>query len=439
MSRNRKIAEPETAQIIDTLTDGRGVADVPGKKVFVDGALSGETVRFRRHRKKKNFDEAELLEILVPAPERVEPRCAVFGLCGGCSLQHLAATEQLLMKQTVMLDSLQRIGGVIPENILPPLEGSPWGYRRKARLAVKHVFKKDRVLVGFRERNKPYVADMHRCETLHPLLGEKLDELSELISGLSIRDRLPQIECAVGDNATAMIFRVLDAPSDADIEALARWGETRDIQMFLQTGGMETVAPLQGREWPEPLQYLLPEFDVTVAFTPTDFLQVHSQVNQMMIRQAIDLLAPDATSSVLDLFCGLGNFSLPLARVAGQVLGIELADDMVTRARKNASACSLENVEFRQADLSKPMQDLVAGQSFDLILLDPPRTGAAELLDALLEIRAERVLYVSCHPGTLARDARRLVEEGGYRLTAAGVMDMFPQTSHVESMSLFQR
>jgi 23S rRNA (uracil1939-C5)-methyltransferase len=439
MSRNRLNAEPETAQIIDTLTDGRGVADVPGKKVFVDGALRGETVRFRRRRKKRNFDEAELLEILEPAPERVEPRCAVFGLCGGCTLQHLEATEQLRMKQTVMLDSLQRIGGVIPENILPPLEGSPWGYRRKARLAVKHVFKKDRVLVGFRERNKPYVADMHRCETLHPLLGERLDELSALISGLSIRDRLPQIECAVGDNATAMIFRVLDPPSDADIEALALWGETRDVQVFLQTGGMETVAPLPGHEWPEPLQYFLPEFDVTVAFTPTDFLQVHAQVNQMMIRQAIDLLAPDATSSVLDLFSGLGNFSLPLARVAGKVLGIELADDMVTRARKNASACGLQNVEFRQADLSKPMQDLVAGQSIDLVLLDPPRTGAAELLDALLGIGAERVLYVSCHPGTLARDARRLVEEGGYRLTAAGVMDMFPQTSHVESMALFQR
>ncbi len=432
-------AEPETALIVDTLTDGRGVADVPGKKVFVDGALRGETVRFRRRRKKRNFDEAELLEILEPAPERVEPRCEVFGLCGGCSLQHLAATEQLRMKQTVMLDSLQRIGGVVPENILPPLEGSPWGYRRKARLAVKHVFKKERVLVGFRERNKPYVADMHRCETLHPLLGERLDELSELIGGLSIRDRLPQIECAVGDNATAMIFRVLDPPSDADIEALAKWGETRDVQIFLQTGGMDTVAPLPGHEWPEPLQYHLPKFDVTVAFTPTDFLQVHAEVNQMMISQAIDLLAPDATSSVLDLFCGLGNFSLPLARVAGQVVGIELAEDMVTRARKNASACGLDNVEFRQADLSKPLQDIVAGQSFDLVLLDPPRTGAAELLDALLAIRPERVLYVSCHPGTLARDAQRLVEEGGYRLTTAGVMDMFPQTSHVESMALFQR
>ena len=433
------MAEPETAQIIDTLMDGRGVADAPGKKVFVDGALSGETVIFRRRRKKRNFDEAELLEILKPAPERVEPRCAVFGVCGGCALQHLASAEQLKMKQTAMLDSLQRIGGVVPERILPPLAGSPWGYRRKARLAVKHVYKKERVLVGFRERNKPYVADMHRCETLHPSIGTRLDELSELIGGLTIRDRLPQIECAVGDNATAMIFRVLDSPNAADIEALSAWAAARDVQAFLQTGGLDTIAPLPGHEWPEPLHYFLPQFDVTIAFKPTDFLQVHAEVNQLMIKQAIDLLAPAATSTVLDLFCGLGNFSLPLARVAGQVLGIELADDMVARARDNASACGLGNVEFRQADLSKSMANLVAGRSFDLVLLDPPRTGAAELLDTLFDIGAGRVLYVSCHPGTLARDARRLVEEGGYRLVAAGVMDMFAQTSHVESMALFQR
>jgi len=436
---SRTNAEPETALIVDTLIDGRGVADAPGKKVFVDGALKGETVKFRRRRKKRNFDEAELLEVLEPAPERIEPRCAVFGLCGGCALQHLSAAEQLRMKQAVVLDSLQRIGAVTPERVLAPIEGSPWGYRRKARLAVKHVYKKDRVLVGFRERNKPYVADMHRCETLHPAIGERLDELSDLIGRLSIRDRLPQIECAVGDNATAMIFRVLDPPSDADCKVLSVWAEAQGIQAFLQTGGPDTVAPLPGHEWPEPLNYVLPAYDVTVTFTPTDFLQVHAEVNQLMIKQAIDLLAPDATSSVLDLFCGLGNFSLPLARVAGQVLGVELADDMVARARDNAKACGLDNVKYRQADLSKPITDLVAGQSFDLVLLDPPRTGAAELLDALIDLSAERILYVSCHPGTLARDARRLVEEGGYRLMAAGVMDMFPQTSHVESMALFER
>jgi 23S rRNA (uracil1939-C5)-methyltransferase len=436
---SRVNTEPETALIIDTLMDGRGVADVPGKKVFVDGALSGETVRFRRRRKKRNFDEAELLEVLKPAAERVAPRCTAFGVCGGCSLQHLSSSEQLLMKQAGMLDSLQRIGAVVPELILPPIEGSPWGYRRKARLAVKYVYKKGRVLVGFRERNKPYVADIRRCETLHPAIGERLDELAELIGRLTIRDRLPQIECAVGDNATAMIFRVLESPSEADIAALSSWAGAHDIQVFLQTGGLDTVAPLPGHEWPEPLQYRIPAFDVTVTFTPTDFLQVHADVNQRMIKQAVDLLAPDATSSVLDLFCGLGNFSLPLGRVAGKVLGIELADEMIIRARHNANVCGLDNVKFQQADLNKTTTDLVAGRSFDLVLLDPPRTGMAELLDALIDIRAERILYVSCHPGTLARDARRLVTEGGYRLAAAGVMDMFPQTSHVESMALFQR
>jgi len=441
MSRNN--AEPETAVIVDTLMDGRGVADAPGKKVFVDGALRGETVIFRRRRKKRNFDEAELLEILEPAPERVEPRCAAFGMCGGCSLQHLSAAEQLNMKQTVMLDNLQRIGSVVPERVLPPISGSPWGYRRKARLAVKHVYKKDRVLVGFRERNKPYVCDMDRCETLHPAIGDKLGELSALIGRLSIRDRLPQIECAVGDNGTAMIFRVLDAPSDADIEALSTWAVTSDIRVFLQTGGPDSISPLPGHDWPEPLQYRIDAYDVALNFVPTDFLQVHAEVNQRMIKQAIELLAPDAASSVLDLFCGLGNFSLPLGRVSGKVLGIELAADMVARARSNASRCGLENVTFEQADLSKaeqskPALDLVAGRTFDRVLIDPPRTGMAEFLDTLLELRAERVLYVSCHPGTLARDAGRLVSEGGYRLVAAGVMDMFPQTSHVESMALFQ-
>lgn len=436
---SRLNAEPETARIIDTLMDGRGVADAPGKKVFVDGALKGELVRFVRQRKKRSFDEAQLLEVLEPVAERVAPRCAVFGVCGGCALQHLSADEQLAMKQAAMLDSLQRIGAVVPERVLPPIQGSPWGYRRKARLAVKHVYKKERVLVGFRERNKPYVADMHRCETLHPAIGERLDELSVLIGQLSIRDRLPQIECAVGDNATAMIFRVLDAPDDADIAALSSWAAAQNVQVFLQTGGPDTVAPLPGHAWPEPLQYHVPEYDVTITFTPADFLQVHADVNQQMIAQAIDLLEPGAESSVLDLFCGLGNFSLPLARVSGQVLGIELADEMVTRARQNATACGLTNVDFIAADLSKPIADLISARGFDQVILDPPRTGAAELLDTLIELQAERLLYVSCHSGTLARDARRLVEEGGYRLAAAGVMDMFPHTSHVESMALFQR
>lgn len=436
---SRALAEPETALIIDTLVDGRGVADAPGKKVFVDGALNGETVRFRRRRKKRNFDEAELLEILTPAPERVEPRCEAFGVCGGCALQHLSPKEQLRMKQTVLIDSLERIGGIVPERILPAIEASPWGYRRKARLAVKYVHKKGRVLVGFRERNKPYVADMRRCETLHSAIGERLEDLAELIGGLTIRERLPQIECAVGDNATAMIFRILDAPSNGDIEALASWAVAHGVQVFLQTGGPNTVAPLPRCEIPEPLRYAIPAFDVEIEFTPTDFLQVHADVNERMIEQAINLLAPNPSSSVLDLFCGLGNFSLPIGRVAKSVLGIELAEDMVGRARQNAHACGFDNVEFRQSDLTEPLADLTTDASFELVLLDPPRAGAAEFLDRLIGMGAERVLYVSCHPGTLARDAQRLVEDGGYRLTTAGIMDMFPHTSHVESMALFER
>lgn len=438
MSRSRVQAEPETAAIIDTMLDGRGVADAPGKKVFVDDALTGETVKFRRRKKRRNYDEAELLEVITPAPERIEPRCEVFGVCGGCSLQHLSAAAQLNLKQSTLLDNLKRIGKVTPERILEPLQGSGWGYRRKARLAVKHVFKKGRVLVGFRERNKPYVANMQRCETLHPSLGDRLEDLSALIGGLSIHDRLPQIECAVGDNATAMIFRVLDQPSEDDLQAFAEFGRQFDVQVFLQTGGPNTVMPLPG-ESPEPLAYRIPDYDVAVTFTPTDFLQVHGEVNLQMIRQALELLEPQSNSKVLDFFCGLGNFSLPLARTAGQVVAMELAAEMVQRARTNAQASGLENISFMQADLTQPLVGVEALQGVDRVLLDPPRTGAAELIEPLLELGPERIVYVSCHPGTLARDAGRLVNEGGYRLAAAGVMDMFPQTSHVESMALFQR
>jgi len=421
------------------MLDGRGVADAPGKKVFVDDVLKGETVRFRRRKKRRNYDEAELLEVIEASPERIEPLCEAFGMCGGCALQHLSTDGQLSLKQATMLDNLQRIGSVTPERILTPIQGSAWGYRRKARLAVKHVYKKGRVLVGFRERNKPYVANMNRCETLHPSLGDRFEDLSALIEGLSIHDRLPQIECAVGDNATAMIFRVLDAPSDKDLQAFAEFGQKFDIQIFLQTGGPDSVVPLPGQGVPEPLHYRIPESDAEITFTPTDFLQVHGEVNLLMIRQALELLAPDKESRVLDFFCGLGNFSLPLARQSGQVIGMELAEDMIRRAKQNAANSGIENVTFLQADLTQPLASLEPLQGVNRILLDPPRTGAAELIDPLLALKAERIVYVSCHPGTLARDAGRLVHEGGYQLVAAGVMDMFPQTSHVESMALFQR
>ncbi len=315
-----------------------------------------------------------------------------------------------------------------------------WGYRRKARLAVKYVTRKGRVLVGYRERNKPYVADMNRCETLHPSVGEHLSDLVELIDGLSIREQLPQIEVAVGDNAVAMIFRVLSPPSQDDLTRFTDFQRSSGVQVYLQDKGPDSITALPGQTAPEGLYYDLPKFGVSINFTPTDFIQVHADVNRRMIEKAISLLNPSRDSRVLDLFCGLGNFSLPIATLAGEVVGIEFAMDMVERAGANAKSAGLSNVVFRQADLSTPSD---AGarewQGFDLVMLDPPRTGALELMDILGQIGAERVLYVSCHPATLARDANYLVHELGYALTAAGVMDMFPHTSHVESMALFEK
>lgn len=436
----RVAREPETADIVDMTLDGRGVARPPGKTVFVDGAVTGETVRFVRRRKKRSFDEAELVEILSASSRRVEPRCASFGVCGGCSLQHLGPADQLSLKQDSLLHTLRRIASVEPVRVLAPISASAWGYRRKARLAVKHVFKKGRVLVGFRERNKPYVADMRRCETLHPELGDRLADLAALIDGLSIRDRVPQIEAAVGDNGAAMIFRVLDPPGSGDIDALAAFGHRHGIQIYLQPKGPDSVAALPGGAGPGGLKYRIPGFDITIEFMPTDFIQVHADVNAAMIRQALELLAPNDKTRLLDLFSGLGNFSLPLATRARAVVGVEIAEDMVVRARLNAAANKIGNVEFRRADLDSPAAaDSPEWQGFDAVLLDPPRTGAFAMMDVLGRIAAPRVLYVSCHPGTLARDAKHLVHELGYQLAAVGAIDMFPQTSHVESMALFQR
>jgi 23S rRNA (uracil1939-C5)-methyltransferase len=413
---------------------------MPGKTVFVHGALKGERVKFSRRKKRRNFDEAELVEILQPAPERVVPRCEAFGICGGCSLQHLDPTVQLQLKQSILVENLQRIGSVEPGRLLEPISERVWGYRRKARLAVKYVTRKGRVLVGFRERNKPYVADMNRCETLHPAIGDRISELVELIEGLSIRERLPQIEVAVGDNAVAMIFRVLSPPNREDLARFADFQGSSGVQVYLQEKGPDTIAVLPGAAEPEGLYYELPEFGLSLDFSPTDFLQVHADVNRRMIEQAISLLNPKRDSRVLDLYCGLGNFSLPLATKAGEVVGVEFAPDMVARARQNAKKADLGNVTFRQADLSTPAD---AGseewQGFDFVLLDPPRTGALEMMDVLSQIHADRVLYISCHPATLARDADYLVHELGYDLSAVGVMDMFPHTSHVESMALFER
>ncbi len=436
----RKESPVEQAAIRDLMIDGRGVADLTGKAVFVDGALAGEEVRFRRRRRRKNYDEAELLEVVIAAADRVVPRCDSFGVCGGCALQHLEAGEQLRLKERVLLDALRRIGGVAPEQLLPALAGSPFGYRRRARLGVRHVNKKGRVLVGFREKHKPYIADMQHCETLVEPLAQLIGPLAALIQSLSVSRDIPQVELSYGDNFSTAVFRVLATPAPADLLELQSFAEHHNVQVWLQTGGPDTLRLLDGRRDAEPLEYELPEFGLRLQYGPLDFVQVNQDMNQRMLAQALQLLNPQSGEKLLDLFCGIGNFSLPLARCGAAVTGIELDTVMVGKARDNARLNGLDNVEFQVADLS------VAGQQqawwrrdYDVVLLDPPRAGALEVLPLVAGTGARRILYVSCHSGSLARDAGILVQEHGYRLCKAGVMDMFPQTGHVEAMALFEK
>ena len=436
--------EPEVARIVSTTHDGRGIADISGKKVFVAGALEGEEVRFLRRKVRRKFDEAELLEVLSASPSRIEPRCAAFGRCGGCSLQHVSDDEQRELKERSLRDNLERIGGVVPERWLAPLyvpgdEGS-WNYRRRARLAVKHVHGKGRVLVGFRERHAPYVTDMHRCEVLANPVDALLDPLSELIESLSLRSRLPQIEVGVGANAVELIFRVLDPPNETDLAALIEFGKHHALRISLQPGGLDSVAPLYPESPQEPMYYELPDFDVRIEFESTDFLQVNEKVNRLMVTAVIDLLEVESHHRVLDLFCGIGNFTLPLARRAEQVLGIEGEQRQVERARANAMLNDISNAEFLKADLF----EIDGNESWlrsgcDRLLLDPARSGSIELIKHIDVLSPERIVYVSCHPGTLARDAAELTGTGNYRLIAAGIIDMFPHTAHVESIAVFEK
>lgn len=436
----KKQRVPEIAVIESATHDGRGVAAVSGKKVFVAGALPGETVEFIRRKSRRNFDEAELLDVIEPSSDRIEAKCEAFGRCGGCSLQHVSDAYQRTIKEKTLRDNLERIGKVTPNDWLPPLLGPIWNYRRRARLAVKDVSAKGRVLVGFREKHAPYVADMHRCEVLALPVDGLIDDLSTLIAKLSIRARLPQVEVAIAENTFALVFRVLDEPTEADREFLIAFGIDNDCRIYLQPGGLDSLQLIQPPTADESLWYSLPQFDITVDFEPIDFVQVNAEINQKMVQLAIEQLRVSAENRVLDLYCGIGNFSLPLARRAKHVLGIEGEKSLVARAAQNAAKNGLQNAEFRVADLSK-----ISGteswmkENWDRLLLDPARNGAAELLSHIGIIDPERIVYVSCHPGTLARDAATLVHEHGYVLESAGIIDMFPHTAHVESIAVFAR
>ena len=438
MARARR--QPETATILSVTHDGRGIADTEGKKVFVAGALRGEEVRFVRRKSRRNFDEAELLDVIRASPEREQAKCAAFGRCGGCALQHISIEQQRAIKFDTLKDSLERIGRVEPGRWLEPLIGPVWSYRRRARLAVKYVSAKGRVLVGFRERHAPFITDMHCCEVLAAPVGTLIDPLSETVGRLSIRARLPQIEVAVADNATALVFRVLDSPAAEDLEELRRFGDEHGLRIYLQPGGPDSLRLLHPQGADEPLYYALPEFDVRIEFEPVDFVQVNGEINGAMVARAVELLEPDRQDRVLDLFCGIGNFSLPLARRCAEVLGVEGDSKLVQRATANAAANAIGNAGFRQADLAAidGSEQWLQG-SWDRLLLDPSRNGAAEVANCIERIDPARIVYVSCHPGTLARDAGALVTGAGYTLEAAGIIDMFPHTAHVESIAVFKK
>ena len=421
--------------------DGEGVVR-DGKAAFVAGALPGERIRFRRTRRHRQHDEAVLLEVLEPSASRVVPRCAHFGICGGCALQHLSADAQLDAKQTELRDNLERVGKVSPREWLTPLRGPVWNYRRRARLGAKFVIKKDRVVVGFRERLAPYVAEVQRCEVLAEPLGELIAPLAAMLNGLSIRHRIPQIEAAVADNVVALVLRVLDPPSADDRDRLREFAAARSVRFYLQTGGLDSVSPLDGKagEPMEPLRYGLPEFGLQLQFTPTDFVQINAQINQALVARAVELLELTPSASVLDLYCGIGNFTLALARNAGRAVGVEGDAGLVDRARHNARSNEIANAEFHVADLARPLEPGLPWlrEPYTHVLLDPPRAGASEVLASISRLSPHRVLYISCHPGSLARDLGLLVHEHGMSLVAAGVLDMFPHTTHVESLAILE-
>lgn len=421
--------------------DGRGVArDAAGKTVFIDGVLPGETVSYTVTRSKRRFNEGIAVEVVNPSQQRVTPKCAHFLTCGGCAQQHIAVDVQLATKQQTLLEQLAHFGNVTPNNILEPLTGPIWGYRNKARLGVRYVIKKEKVLVGFRERHKNYLAELDQCEVLHPKIGLLITPLRDLIRSMAAYRDIAQIEVAVGDTRMALVFRNMVPLSTADQEILRVFAIQHDCDIYLQPGNPDSIVKLWPADGIERLYYSLPDYNLRLGFFPLDFTQVNPELNRKMIAQAISLLELNAHDVVLDLFCGLGNFTLAMATIAKMVVGVEGSASMVQRGYENAELNKLTNVSFYAADLTTDQQSAVwAKQRYNKILIDPPRTGAAEIIPLIASFGAEMLLYVSCNPATLARDSGILTQQFGYKLEHVGVMDMFAHTLHVEAMALFVR
>ena len=420
--------------------EGRGVAHREGKTIFVEGALPGESVTVRTLRRKPSYEIATVERVVEAASARRRPRCAHYGRCGGCSLQHVDLTTQVAAKQRVLEDALSHLGKVRPDVMLPAIHGLAWQYRHRARFTVRHVPKKGGTLVGFHEKRSSYVADMTSCDIVPERVSKLLPVLRQMIESLSIRRRVPQVELSIGHEADVLVFRVLDPPSVEDDQVMRAFAERFGLYIYLQSGGPATVRALHPSGG-AALYYTLPEFSLQIEFEPTDFTQVNHAVNAVLVRRAISLLAPAPGECIADMFCGLGNFALPIARRGAQVIGIEGNEALVSRARANAQRNGL--AEFTRFKFRNLLSIDSAGLSelgpLDKMLIDPPRDGAVELVKALGVQAPRRIVYVSCNPATLARDAGLLVHAKGYILEAAGIVNMFPQTAHVESIAVFEK
>ena len=437
--RRRKFSrEPFETHIEDLSHDGRGVATHEEKKVFIHGALPGERINAQLSGRRRHYDEGETIEVLDPSADRVEPRCPHFGQCGGCSLQHLSPEKQIESKHRTLQQNLARIGKVTPETWWEPMTGPLWAYRRKARLSVRYVHKKERVLVGFRERYGAFVADMRECHVLDPRVAGQLEGLSTLIYSMEARRSIPQIEVACGDEQCALVFRHLEPLADGDLVKLKAFARDTGIAILLQPKGPASVHALEPERC--DLTFGFPGLGLELLFGPSDFIQVNAEMNRKMVDRALELLEPDENDRILDLFCGLGNFTLPIATRAGRVVGVEGDAELVRKGTENARRNGIDNAGFYMADLNEePAGAPWLKDGYDKVLVDPPRSGAEFILPHIAASGARRLVYVSCHPASLARDAGILVHDYGFELKGAGVMDMFPHTGHVESIALFER
>lgn len=421
--------------------EGRGIAHVNGKITFIENALPGEIVLIAYNKKRRSYDEAKSIQILKPSADRIQPGCLHYDSCGGCSLQHLSNQAQLQHKEKTLIDQLKHFTAIKPKSLLPPLTGASWGYRRRARLGVKYVAKKQAVLVGFREKNGRYLAQLQTCKTLDPRVGQLLVPLQQLIHKLNAFQAIPQIEAALGDEMIGLVFRHLVPLELSDQMQLQTFAQQHHIQLYLQPGNESSTHCI----WPENPKLLSYSVEnkgykpLELLFEPRHFVQINAEINQAMIQQAMELLSPNFSDRILDLFCGLGNFSLPLATRCQFVVGIEGYAELVERAKANARHNAINNTQFYVADLTGSiLKEDWAQQTFNKILLDPPRSGALEIILQIAHWNVERIVYVSCNPASLARDAGELVKQG-YSLEQAGIMDMFPQTHHSEAICLFTK